>query len=34
MVNKTQQDAQGGLNSQFYRRNRVLTGDPFIVSTT
>ena len=31
MIEEGDQDAQGGLNSQFYRANRVLDGDPFVI---
>jgi hypothetical protein len=31
MIDGADQDAQGGLNSQFYRSNRVLDGDPFVI---
>ncbi|MFF7845194.1 hypothetical protein ACFZC6_41610 [Streptomyces ossamyceticus] len=29
MINKGDNDAQGGLNTQFFRRERMLDGDPF-----
>ncbi|GGK73350.1 NucA/NucB deoxyribonuclease domain-containing protein [Mangrovihabitans endophyticus] len=31
MINATENNAQGGLNTQFFRRERVLDGDPFRV---
>jgi hypothetical protein len=31
MINVADQNAQGGLNTQFYRANRVLDGDPFVI---
>ncbi|WP_194292608.1 NucA/NucB deoxyribonuclease domain-containing protein [Streptomyces katsurahamanus] len=33
MITASENRAQGGLNTQFYRANRVLDGDPFRVTT-
>ncbi len=32
MIARGDNDAQGGLNTQFFRSQRVLDGDPFQIS--